>query len=127
MRSRSGSASAPSAAPVSTPNNREPGARPIAGNTTRKPEMNQKELISAIMSETSMSKVSVTRALEGLESVAKKELAEGNEVTLPGIGKLLVHSRPARSGRNPATGAVIQIAAKNVVQFRPSASLSAAV
>lgn len=89
--------------------------------------MNQKELISAIMSETSMSKVSVTRALEGLESVAKKELAEGNEVTLPGMGKLVVHSRPARSGRNPATGAVIQIAAKKVVQFRPSASLSASV
>ena len=38
--------------------------------------------------------------------------------TLPGLGKLVLVNRKARIGRNPATGATIQIAAKRVVKFR---------
>jgi DNA-binding protein HU-beta len=41
-----------------------------------------------------------------------------NTFTLPGLGKLVLVNRKARTGRNPATGAVIQIAAKKVVKFR---------
>ena len=41
-----------------------------------------------------------------------------NSFTLPGLGKLVLVNRKARTGRNPATGAVIQIAAKKVVKFR---------
>ncbi|MBI3416763.1 MAG: HU family DNA-binding protein [Verrucomicrobia bacterium] len=41
-----------------------------------------------------------------------------NTFTLPGIGKLVLVNRKARIGRNPATGATIQIPAKKVVKFR---------
>jgi hypothetical protein len=41
-----------------------------------------------------------------------------DEFTLPGIGKLVVINRKARSGRNPATGAEIQIPAKRALKFR---------
>ena len=41
-----------------------------------------------------------------------------NTFTLPGIGKLVLVNRKARIGRNPATGAQIQIPAKKVVKFR---------
>jgi len=37
---------------------------------------------------------------------------------MPGLGKLVLVNRKARMGRNPATGATIQIAAKRVVKFR---------
>jgi DNA-binding protein HU-beta len=46
------------------------------------------------------------------------------EITLPGIGKLKVTERPARTGRNPSTGAAIEIAAKKVVKFVPAKVLS---
>ena len=38
--------------------------------------------------------------------------------TIPGLGKLVLVNRKARLGRNPATGATIQIPAKRVVKFR---------
>ncbi len=41
-----------------------------------------------------------------------------NQFTIPGIGKLVLVDRAARMGRNPATGATIQIPAKTVVKFR---------
>ncbi len=41
-----------------------------------------------------------------------------NSFTVPGIGKLVLVERKARIGRNPATGAQIQIPAKTVVKFR---------
>jgi DNA-binding protein HU-beta len=46
---------------------------------------------------------------------------------LPGIGKLKVTARPARSGRNPQTGKAIEIAAKNVVKFVPAKALTDAL
>ena len=41
-----------------------------------------------------------------------------NTFTIPGLGKIVLVSRKARKGRNPATGEVIQIKAKKVVKFR---------
>jgi DNA-binding protein HU-beta len=41
-----------------------------------------------------------------------------DEFTLPGIGKLVVIDRKARIGRNPGTGAEIQIPAKRALKFR---------
>jgi DNA-binding protein HU-beta len=52
------------------------------------------------------------------------QLENGAEITLPGIGKLKVTERPARTGRNPSTGAAIEIAAKKVVKFVPAKVLS---
>ncbi|RMR67402.1 DNA-binding protein HU, form N [Pseudomonas savastanoi pv. fraxini] len=55
------------------------------------------------------------------------QLASGAEITLPGIGKLKVAERPARTGRNPSTGAAIEIAAKNVVKFVSAKVLNDAI
>lgn len=54
--------------------------------------------------------------LEELASLAYKQAK--NVFTLPGIGKLKLAHRKARMGRNPQTGAPIQIKAKTVVKFR---------
>ena len=54
--------------------------------------------------------------MEALSALAYKNAKNG--FTVPGLGKLVLVQRKARQGRNPATGAVIQIKAKKVVKFR---------
>ena len=66
-------------------------------------------------------KVGITKkqAVEALEAIAGLSYKHAKDTfTLPGIGKLVLVNRKARIGRNPATGATIQIAAKRVVKFR---------
>ncbi len=63
--------------------------------------------------------------LEELATLAYKEAK--NSFTLPGIGKLVLVNRAARMGRNPATGATIQIPAKTVVKFRVAKAAKEAV
>jgi DNA-binding protein HU-beta len=56
-----------------------------------------------------------------------KTLADGGQVTLPGVGKLSVKKRAARNGRNVATGESIQIPEKNAVAFKVAKQLKDAV
>ena len=63
-----------------------------------------------------VTKKQVAGLLESLATLAYKQAK--NSFTIPGIGKLVLVHRKARMGRNPATGAPIQIKAKNVVKFR---------
>jgi DNA-binding protein HU-beta len=58
-------------------------------------------------------------AVEILESIAQLAYENAKDsFTIPGLGKLVLVDRKARMGRNPATGAAIQIPAKRVVKFR---------
>ena len=52
---------------------------------------------------------------------------KGDEVSIPGFGKFKVQAKPARTGRNPATGATIEIAASKKVAFTPAKQLKDAV
>ena len=66
-------------------------------------------------------KVSITKkagaeVLDLLAALAYKNAK--NTFTLPGVGKLVLVNRKARVGRNPSTGATINIPAKRVVKFR---------
>lgn len=79
--------------------------------------MNQAELVSVIAHEAASPKSEVERVLKVLGTVTQEALKEGDEVTLPGIGKLRVSQRAARTGRNPQTGAAIEIAAKKAPKF----------
>jgi len=51
-----------------------------------------------------------------------KHLKKGDRIRIGGLGILQVRKRPARMGRNPATGEAIKIAAKKVVKFRVAKS-----
>ena len=72
-------------------------------------------------------KTTVRSALDQLGQIVADQLENGSEITLPGIGKLKVSERPARTGRNPSTGAPLQIAAKKVIKFVPAKVLNDAV
>ena len=74
-----------------------------------------------------MSKVDVVSFLDSLTDVVTERVAAGDDVPLPGLGKLSVKEKAARTGRNPATGESIQIPAKRVPDFTPVKALKDAV
>ncbi len=57
----------------------------------------------------------------------KRTLEDGDDVLITGFGKWVVRDKPARPGRNPATGEAMEIAPRRVVTFRPSAVLRQAM
>ena len=90
--------------------------------------MTKQELIDSITNElgcagTPISKVQVDAVLNRLSIVAARTLKAGGDLPLPGIGKLKATQRAARTGRNPATGKAIQIAAKKAVKLVPAKAL----
>ncbi len=89
--------------------------------------MNKAELIDAMASDANLSKADAKRALESLTSNVTSALKKGDKVALIGFGTFSISARAARTGRNPQTGAEIQIAAKNVVKFKAGKELSAKV
>ena len=74
--------------------------------------------MTALADTSGMSKKDVVMFMEKMVALMYKEVKSNGEVVVPGLGKLVKVNRAARMGRNPATGASIQIPAKTVVKFR---------
>ncbi len=89
--------------------------------------MNKTELIDAVADAAGLSKADATRALEAVLDSITNSLKKGDQVSLVGFGSFLVRHRNARTGRNPQTGAEINIAAANVPAFKPGKALKDAV
>ncbi|MGI4816155.1 MAG: HU family DNA-binding protein [Janthinobacterium lividum] len=89
--------------------------------------MNKTELIDHIAGEAAISKTEAGRALEAMVNAVKGSLQEGGSVTLVGFGTFAVGTRAARPGRNPRTGATIEIEAARVPKFRPGKALKDAL
>ncbi|GAA6171894.1 DNA-binding protein HU-beta [Colwellia sp. KU-HH00111] len=85
--------------------------------------MNKAELIEKIAEGADISKASAGRALDSFLTSVTEELAGGGEVALVGFGTYKVNERAARKGRNPQTGAEIQIAAAKVPSFKAGKAL----
>ncbi|BCB22388.1 HU family DNA-binding protein [Bosea sp. ANAM02] len=56
-----------------------------------------------------------------------QSLTKGEKVRLAGLGTFQVNDRPARQARNPATGAMIDVAASKKAAFRPAKELKEAI
>lgn len=82
--------------------------------------MTKSQMIAHFAEKSGLSKKDVVRLWEVIVETVYKEVKSGGEAVLPGFGKLVKKQRNARTGRNPATGATIQIPAKTVVKFRVS-------
>ena len=78
--------------------------------------MTKSQTVAVLAEKTGLTKAQVDQVLEELAALAYKEAR--NAFVVPGIGKLILVDRKARTGRNPATGATIEIPAKTVVKFR---------
>jgi DNA-binding protein HU-beta len=85
--------------------------------------MTKKELIEQL-SGAHVTKGEIDRILNHLARIVAAELVANGEIVLPGIGRLHVADVEARKGRNPATGAEIDIPAKKRVKFKATKELA---
>ncbi len=86
--------------------------------------MNKTQLIDAMAEKSGLNKADSKRALEAFIGATTDALKEDDRVALVGFGSFSVNERAARTGRNPKTGAAIQIPAKKVVKFKAGADLA---
>lgn len=89
--------------------------------------MNKAQLIDAVADATDISKAAAGRAVESVLDIITSSLKSGDSVTLVGFGTFTTRKRAARSGRNPRTGATIQIPASTLPVFKPGKALKDAV
>ena len=89
--------------------------------------MNKSQLIDKIADGADISKAAAGRALDAFIDAVGEALKEGDQAALVGFGTFAVRERAARSGRNPQTGATIEIAAGKVPAFKAGKALKDAV
>lgn len=88
---------------------------------------NKAELVSEVVAATEMKKSQAAEAVDAILSAIESNLSNGDKVQLIGFGTFEVRHRAARKGRNPQTGAEIEIPATNVPAFKAGKALKDAV
>ena len=86
--------------------------------------MNKAELIAKIAEDAGVTKTQANTALDSFVEAVTKTLKGGGKVTLVGFGTFTVSKRKARKGRNPQTGAEINIKARRVASFKAGKELA---
>ena len=89
--------------------------------------MNKTELVEAIAEGASLTKVSASKALDVFMNTVTEALKNGHKLELTGFGSFSIGHRAARKGRNPQTGAEIDIPASKSIKFKAGKSLKDAV
>ncbi len=89
--------------------------------------MNKNELIAVMADNSGITKADATRAIDALLDGITGALKKGDEVRIAGFGIFSVAARPASEGRNPRTGAKIQIPASRQPKFKAGKGLKDAV
>jgi DNA-binding protein HU-beta len=85
--------------------------------------MNKGELVAALAAKTELSKKDSEAALNALIDVIGETIAKGEKVQLIGFGTFEAKNRPARTARNPRTGAEVKIAASKAPAFKAGKAL----
>lgn len=85
--------------------------------------MTKAELVTYIAKDCRISKAMAENVLNSVTHNVSKCLRRKDKITLTGFGTFYVSKRKARTGRNPQTGAEIQIKARNVPRFKPGKQL----
>ncbi|QCP54539.1 HU family DNA-binding protein [Trinickia violacea] len=89
--------------------------------------MNKQELIDVVAADIGESKAATGETIQAVLDVITRAVAEGGTVQLVGFGSFSQGQRVARTGRNPATGAEMQIAAAKTVKFTAGKAFKDAV
>lgn len=80
--------------------------------------MNKAELVDQVAKDTQLTKADCERVVNALVGTVRKTLKKGQEVKITGFGRWYVSKRKPRTGRNPQTGAEIQIPASKVPAWK---------
>jgi DNA-binding protein HU-beta len=89
--------------------------------------MTKEDVVAKIAKEADISKAKAGKALDAVLGGITSGLKRGQKVTFVGFGTFMVSRRAARKGRNPRTGAVINIPAARVPRFRPGSKLKSSI
>ena len=89
--------------------------------------MTKNELIAAVAGKAQMTKAAAASAVDATFDAITSTLREGQDVKIMGFGNFRVVRRAAREGRDPRTGAAVQIKAANRPRFAPGKGLKEAV
>ena len=89
--------------------------------------MNKSDLIEAVAEAADISKAAAGRAVEAMTDAIAVALKSGETVSLIGFGTFSVKERAARTGRNPKTGATIEIGASKSPAFKAGKALKDAI
>ncbi|SFK37658.1 DNA-binding protein HU-beta [Sphingomonas sp. NFR04] len=82
--------------------------------------MNNADLADRVSESYGLTKADARKLVDGIFAAITEAAAAGEEVSLNGFGKFKVKESAAREGRNPSTGAAIQIAASKKLAFTPA-------
>jgi DNA-binding protein HU-beta len=86
-----------------------------------------KQLAAGLAERHDLPKKNAEALLGDLVTLATQHLKKGDKIRLTGLGTLQVRARPARMGRNPATGEAIKIKASKKIAFQPAKDLKESV
>ncbi|MBI1686801.1 HU family DNA-binding protein [Caulobacter hibisci] len=90
--------------------------------------MNTADIAEALAAaDDKINKTQAKALVDGVFKAIAEAAAKGEEVSIPGFGKFKVQDKPARTGRNPATGAAVEIAASKKIAFTAAKQLKDAV
>lgn len=81
--------------------------------------MNKGQLVEKLAEKTNLTKSQAENLLDATIEIIQKTVAKGDEVKLVGFGTFSRTSRKSRTGRNPKTGAPVQIPDSKVPRFKP--------
>jgi DNA-binding protein HU-beta len=90
-------------------------------------KLSKQDVINSVADATGLTKKEAGDAVDAVVNTIKNALAEGNSVGLIGFGSFEVKTRAARTGRNPQTGAELDIPEKKVPAFKAGKELKDAV
>ncbi|CAN5271115.1 DNA-binding protein HU-beta [soil metagenome] len=89
--------------------------------------MNKQELIDSVADGAELTKADAGRAVDAVVSTISDALRAGEKVAITGFGSFEVRERAARTGRNPQTGATMQVPASKAPAFKAGKGLKDAV
>ncbi len=89
--------------------------------------MTKVDIVEAIYEKVGFSKKEVAKIVETIFDIIKETLKKEDKIKISGFGNFVVRRKRARRGRNPQTGADIEISPRRILTFKPSQVLRAAL
>jgi integration host factor subunit alpha len=89
--------------------------------------MTKADLVEKVYLKTGFSKKESSDIVEMVFDLMKSTLENGEKIKLAGFGNFVVKQKATRRGRNPQTGEEIEISSRNILTFKPSQVLKAAI
>ena len=82
--------------------------------------MTKVDIVSTVYEKVGFSKKEAIQVVETVFDIMKENLQKGEKIKISGFGNFVVRNKRARRGRNPQTGADIEISARKILTFKPS-------